>query len=1182
MSESIRSLKKEQENGQQHPKDEEAPTTLQPTSMMLDFQPVNEALISKATSSVDRKMFRCNICDELFETEDARAKHSLVHVNRSSSLDCPICGKQFRHRTNLSTHMIVHSGVKPHQCHICLRRFTQKVNLQRHMHIHDGSRPFTCRMCQKSFTQKANLQRHILSHTECSKEDVLQALNEIPNESEINSAINENLSEALSIVMATTDRKPTAGSMPSMTPSMSMPLTPIPSVTSLEGEKLYSEKNSLFTNDINNKVMFQCFVCGKSYKQRASLQKHYAVHAADGISSETFACQTCHCSFVSKTNLQRHMLSHVTAPNQCYLCDQSFTTSDNLERHLSDHIEEPTSGIDIPHKFFERSNPGQTYRCTTCDITFVSPMIFSQHLQCHQRSLEGSNNNNNNNLLNIGDPNKAYEESQTCPLQCNSCNLVFMSVAKLETHMATHNTGTNDDEYSEMRTTEATVKPSNPIFMATSNDSTILGETSETRSVLSTSDIGKSIKSEPSSPPSSSQSSFRHSRCPVCKEMFSSKEERQKHYSLVHLKNGVDVDEEEEDEEREDEEMMDEDEDNVFEDDVDIETPYVQPLLDDPQEGEDPETQVSAITENEERMILENEEFIKDNILGGASEYESKGRYERGNYSCKICNRVLTYKYSLEKHMLLHTGSFPHKCQLCSKRFNHKANLDKHLVVHSGEKPYVCQLCSRPFSQKSNLQRHQLTHTQNRDFVCDVCGKRFNHMASLKTHSLIHTGAKPFACYVCHKRFNQKGNLKRHVQTHRTGKRGKIRNSSFSSGEGGIKMEHGVMGRMDSLGGVHHHSDEEYYDNEPIGIGAMKSFSASSSPFNTSNSRQSERVRVKNQQMDDYDFYSEDDEPLPTMIGGSEPASPNTTTRTDNNNDSSRSPLTSMANMTYSHEEGVRPKDEIVTVMPSDALENDELQPESPTMSSPEKGLKEEPQSPNKTPKKETFHCDTCSKLFVSMASLETHRKTTHSLIVCETCGKHFSQKANLLKHKLIHQNKKPFVCKVCNKAFRQKANLQRHELIHSKDRKTVSCSECNKTFRCSWSLKQHMKNHTVNCTECHKTFTSISNLQEHMKNHAMLPSGAQFSLGNPITTTTALGPDNFLYGCSVCGKTFKDKDQLQIHFSVHQAPSAFGCGICNQIYPTKDELIEHMMTHDATHVIPQDSGLVSVAIKMN
>ena len=356
MSESIR-MKKEQHEVVNSSEDSSPMTTL-------DFQPVNEALISKATgstsSSSDRKMFRCNICDELFETEDARAKHSLVHVNRSSSLDCPICGKQFRHRTNLSTHMIVHSGVKPHQCHICLRRFTQKVNLQRHMHIHDGSRPFTCRMCQKSFTQKANLQRHILSHTEYSKEEVLQALNEIPNESEVNNAINESLSEAMSVVMA--DRKPL---MSSCMASSSVVMTPMPSVASVSSvsEKVgieTPEKHLPSTLDAVSALakLFQCFVCGKTFRQHAFLQKHYAVHA-DGASA--FSCQTCHRFFVSKTNLQRHMLSHVTSTNQCFLCDQVFTTEDNLERHFSDHVEENMPGISIPQKFFECSNPCLLY-----------------------------------------------------------------------------------------------------------------------------------------------------------------------------------------------------------------------------------------------------------------------------------------------------------------------------------------------------------------------------------------------------------------------------------------------------------------------------------------------------------------------------------------------------------------------------------------------------------------------------------------------------------------------------------------------------------------------------------------------------------------------------------------------------------------------------------------------------
>jgi len=1054
----------------------------------LDFQPVNEVLLSKASvSSVnggDRKMFRCNICDELFETEDARAKHSLVHVNRSSSLDCHLCGKQFRHRTNLSTHMIVHSGIKPHQCHICMRRFTQKVNLQRHMHIHDGSRPFTCRMCQKSFTQKANLQRHILSHTEYSKEEVIKALNEIPNESEVNNAINESLSELISVVMPDKKAKLLSATNKSRTDISELKCDLCNKVFT---EQIHLQKHLLTHSDARP---YQCFVCGQAFRHEETLQKHYSVHTTS--SATNFVCQTCNRDFLSTRKLQSHMIEHAASDtNQCYLCEKNFKCEEHLERHFSEHIEEMPPTVPIPKNFFENTTPGQTYRCATCDIIFGSPMIFSQHLKCHQRSLTSEAN-----LLDIGDVTKTYEENQTCPLQCNVCSSVFMSVAKLEEHMTTHASKSKTSESYDIPT-EAIVKPSNTIPLTTQHFPADVSNTSS----LSSSDtmVTRSIKMEPTSPTSS-----RPSRCPVCKDMFPSKAEMRTHYSSIHLKVGsVPTPSTVDDEEME----IDEDEDNVFEEEEDDEEEEVKPL--NQTEGDQLK---SHITESDERMIRENEEFIKDNILGGPAEYEAKGRYERGNYSCKICNRVLTYKYSLEKHMLLHTASYPYKCQLCSKRFNHKANLDKHLVVHSGEKPFVCQICARPFSQKSNLQRHQLTHTQNREFVCDVCGKRFNHMASLKTHSLIHTGAKPFACYVCHKRFNQKGNLKRHIQTHRTGKRNKTRNDSEASDEG-IKMESidETMMHSPSIAS----DGEESYDEPDV-------FSSQSSPM-----RHSGRVRVK-KQMKDYEFY-DDDEPLPTMIGESSTTSESTT------------PNASVASY---HDVMRDVKEEIVTVMPSDAVDNNN------TISHPPQHIL--PKKP-----KEAFHCDTCSKLFVSMASLETHKKSAHSSIICETCGKQFSQKANLLKHKLIHLNKKPFVCHVCNKAFRQKANLQRHELIHNKDRKTVNCSECNKSFRCAWSLKQHMKNHALNAA------TAVANSD--------IPA-----------TTTSIMPGNCLYGCSVCGKTFKEKSQLQVHFAVHQQPpSAFGCGVCNQIYPTKNELLEHMQKHEATHVIAYE-GPVNTPIKSN
>lgn len=310
------------------------------------------------------------------------------------------------------------------------------------------------------------------------------------------------------------------------------------------------------------------------------------------------------------------------------------------------------------------------------------------------------------------------------------------------------------------------------------------------------------------------------------------------------------------------------------------------------------------------------------------------------------------------------------------------------------------------------------------------------------------------------------------------------------------KVEH-ELSQMENHGG-------EYYKTKEIKM------EKTATP-----SRRSQRPRQK-KHMDDFEFL-DDDEPLPTMISGEQDEN----TSKQNNNSNNGVPA-----YPATYEGG----EQILTVMPSDAVYPEETE------------KKEFTTPPKKQPatdsadRKETFHCGQCSKLFISLASLEAHKRHAHSFIMCDICGRPFSQKANLLKHKLIHANKKPFSCKICNKAFRQKANLQRHELIHDKDRKTVNCTECNKSFRCAWSLKQHMKNHNS--------------------------SGGAF-------------------GCSICGKTFKGKDRLMQHFSIHNQLGAFTCHLCDMKFQSPEHLRKHLETHGTYPTpLPLEEGSVTMVVE--
>lgn len=67
-----------------------------------------------------------------------------------------------------------------------------------------------------------------------------------------------------------------------------------------------------------------------------------------------------------------------------------------------------------------------------------------------------------------------------------------------------------------------------------------------------------------------------------------------------------------------------------------------------------------------------------------------------------------------------------HACPICQKNISGKNNLEKHLIRHSAQKPFKCDECKKMFSAKRDLQLHNMRHhSKERPHVCPTCNKGF-------------------------------------------------------------------------------------------------------------------------------------------------------------------------------------------------------------------------------------------------------------------------------------------------------------------------------------------------------------------------------------------------------------------------------------------------------------------------
>ncbi|XP_026708764.1 zinc finger protein 142 isoform X1 [Athene cunicularia] len=116
------------------------------------------------TKHTGLKPYRCDECEYRTNRADALRVHKETRHQEARSFICEQCGKAFKTRFLLKTHLKKHSEEKPYVCNACGRAFRWAAGLRHHYLTHTNEHPFFCRYCPYKAKQKFQVIKHIQRH----------------------------------------------------------------------------------------------------------------------------------------------------------------------------------------------------------------------------------------------------------------------------------------------------------------------------------------------------------------------------------------------------------------------------------------------------------------------------------------------------------------------------------------------------------------------------------------------------------------------------------------------------------------------------------------------------------------------------------------------------------------------------------------------------------------------------------------------------------------------------------------------------------------------------------------------------------------------------------------------------------------------------------------------------------
>ncbi|KAH8008735.1 hypothetical protein HPB51_003382 [Rhipicephalus microplus] len=156
-------------------------------------------------------------------------------------------------------------------------------------------------------------------------------------------------------------------------------------------------------------------------------------------------------------------------------------------------------------------------------------------------------------------------------------------------------------------------------------------------------------------------------------------------------------------------------------------------------------------------------------------------------------------------------------------------------------------------------------------------------------------------------------------------------------------------------------------------------------------------------------------------------------------------------------------------------------------------------------------------------------------------CGCRIAYTSSLGTSKFIYEEDKPYTCLVCGSKYVHKSNFIRHKSMHTAVVE-YACKVCPSKFLAKASLDRHKQLHEAgvllfHCTECGRAFREKTALKMHFKWH---------KVDKP-------------YPCHLCPSRFTKRYNLRAHVQRHTGEKPYKCPICQRRHSRHSYLKEHM-----------------------